>query len=176
MNGSNTGSADTTYQPSPAYVINGQKKEIKDHPIYYIDSLCQSIEEYRTVWIRIVEWTNWISPNELATGSIVYSFKFFQEINSFGSFYNPEDCQHDLLYWILFLELFSILENQCFTPQTVISTPDHSGKPMFTSFLNHPFTITSFFIHITHSVVNYLHLCYILSLDQAVNQEIHLCK
>ena len=38
--------------------------------------------------------------------SIVYSITFFNEINSDWSFYVQEDYQHDLLYWLLYLDLY----------------------------------------------------------------------
>ena len=47
-----------------------------------------------------------ILPKKLAVGSTVNSCTFFKEINSDGSFYVPKDYQHDLLYWLLCLELF----------------------------------------------------------------------
>ena len=42
----------------------------------------------------------------LTMGSTVYSYNFFKEINSDGAFHVPKHCQHDLVYWLLLLELF----------------------------------------------------------------------
>ena len=54
----------------------------------------------------VIQLLRWILPQELAEGNTVYSCTFFKEINGDGSFHTHEDCQHDLLYWPLHVELF----------------------------------------------------------------------
>ena len=67
--------------------------------------------------------------------STVYSWTFFNEIISHGSFHILEDSQHDLLYWSLHSELFLHWSQCVSTPWTVSSTQARAGKPMFSLFL-----------------------------------------
>ena len=46
-----------------------------------------------------------ILPKKLAIRSSVYSCTFSKKIISHGSFHVPEDCQHNLIYCLLCLEL-----------------------------------------------------------------------
>ena len=48
-------------------------------------------------------------PKELAIWSTVHGCNFFKEINSDGCFSVPQDCQHDLLYWLSNPEVFLCL-------------------------------------------------------------------
>ena len=61
---------------------------------------------YIYIYVRIIQQMRLILFKEFIRGTIVYSCTFFKEINRNGSFYVPEDCQHDLLYWLLQLEHF----------------------------------------------------------------------
>ena len=88
--------------------------------------------------------TKWILLKELAVGSIVYSDTFFKEINTHGSFHVSEDCQHDLLYWPLYLELFQSVFLLCglffFFFFFFFFRPICSDKPMLNmSFVNNFF-------------------------------------
>ena len=74
---------------------------------------------------------------ELTIGSTVYHCTVFKEINSHRYFQVSKDCQHNLLYWLLHMEPFSLLESQCIsTPRTVISNQVYSGKVTFSPFVN----------------------------------------
>ena len=55
-----------------------------------------------------------ILPEKLAIENTVHNCIFFKEINNDKSFHVPKDCQHDLLYWLLCLELFLTGESVCF--------------------------------------------------------------
>ena len=64
---------------------------------------------------------------------------FFQEINTNGFFHVSENCQHYLLYWLLYLKLFFfLLESRCVsTPWIVfLAQAHHTGKPMFSLLVN----------------------------------------
>ena len=57
----------------------------------------------------------WILPNELAIRSIIYSCIFLKEINCNVFLDVKENCQHNLLYWLLHQEyLFITRESVCF--------------------------------------------------------------
>ena len=57
---------------------------------------------------------------------------FFSLVNCDVSFHVPEDCQHDILYWLLNLELFSLPESQ--SVPTLFSIQPGSGKSIFSPF------------------------------------------
>ena len=119
----------------------------------------------------------------MAIGSTVYSWIFFKEINSHGSpsttikktlcqilsggssnRYQVLSCprrtwkthdywfQYDLLYWLLHPKHFLYRRKSVSTPLT---THTHSGKPMFSPFVNILLIKKCFSIYIIHSSVNF---------------------
>ena len=92
-------------------------------------------------------------PKELAVGSTVYSCTLFKGINSEEFFHDPETCQHDLLYWLLCLELFFYWKS--FTLWTVFLIQACSAKSIFSSFCEYFLTKTCFYIHIPYSSENF---------------------
>ena len=105
----------------------------------------------------------------MVIGSTVYSCSFFKKINSDGSFHVSKDSQHDLLYWLLHLELFSLSESQGFS--TIWAK---TYKPEYFQFniivanscLVHSnifLTKTCFSLHLSHSFVKFTFLQFITS-------------
>ena len=80
---------------------------------------------------------------------------FYKEITPDGFFHVPKDFQYDLLYWLLLLELFLYLRICVSVTWTVFLTQACSGKSMFSPLVNIFLNKTCFFIHITHSSVNF---------------------
>ena len=72
---------------------------------------------------------------ELAIRNIVYSCKLFKEMNSNGFFHVSENYQHHLIYWPLHPELFFTGESVTFY-FVVFLTQAHSGRPIFSPFVN----------------------------------------
>ena len=93
----------------------------------------------------------WIFAKELAVGSTVFSWLFFKEINCDRLFRIPEDCKPDLLYWTLHRKINVSIP--CF----VFSTQIRNHKPICSLFVNF-FTNICFFVQITHSSVNFIHV------------------
>ena len=88
-------------------------------------------------------------------GKHFYSFTFFKEINSSGSFLISEDCQNDLLYWLLHLELFLYWRVSMFPLHRLFLTQASGGKLIFNPLIRKFLTKTCFFIHISYSSVNF---------------------
>ena len=89
----------------------------------------------------------------MASGSTVYSWNFFKEINSNVSFHITEDCQHPLLYWLLCLEFFYFLESHCVSTSWAVSlTQACCGVSIFSSFVKIFLTKTCFSVHIAHGL------------------------
>ena len=105
--------------------------------------------------MRVIQKIRWILTKALALGSIVYSCIF--EINNDGSFYVSEDCQHDLIYWLLYPELF-LYWRVSVLPLHQLSFRHfaHSGKPMFSPFVKIFLTKICFFVKITHCSENFI--------------------
>ena len=67
---------------------------------------CKPSQQSRNVNCQKIPYIRWILSEALAIGITVYGSTIFKEIHNDGSFYVPEDCQHDLLSWLPYLELF----------------------------------------------------------------------
>ena len=61
---------------------------------------------------------------------------FFKEINSDGSFHVPELYHLDLLHRLPYKELFIFQGLRVSTPLIVFLIQGHSGKPIFSLFIN----------------------------------------
>ena len=80
--------------------------------IYILSSTDWSVSFYQnsSVWLDRQDSRSWdrnpVDSKGPITANICVYIYIYTYIDSDGSFHIPEDCQHDLLYWLRYLEPF----------------------------------------------------------------------